>query len=588
MTFAERLQPARLRSSPLSIRGAQPLYGALVLLICPLLVSAGVLLFDVGSKFHALDDNALNELQTRDVGRHLVLLGPYSRSGWNHLGPAIYYVLAVPYRLTGSHSVGLYVGALMINSIAVAGILMISWRRGGLPILILSALGLSAVLHNLGPSFLRDPWNPYVTVLPFGLMLFLTWELATGAVWALPVSAGVATFLVQTHVGYIPLALPLLIGGAVSLVITTRRLRGRSDGARCLLRASAISVAVLGVMWLPPVLAVVLNRPGNLGDAAYYFIHTNSHHSLTDGYRVVAAQLSLRPEWITGAHTPSKISLEPTALRSNPLPWLILLFAAASLFLWRRRIGEGTHLAVVVAATLALGILSVARTSGPIYAYRLRWTWMLAMAAFVVVAWAGWVLVAPVLLHRRRFVLAALLVGMIVGLSIANAAAAGQTSTPDDPAASVLAKLMPRVVSALPRGTGPVVVQPTFFDVYSQGAVLWLERTGINVRVGSALAGAQTFGVRRVYHGGPVRATLMVGSGGVFDVFAGNPRLQLIAYHGRVSPAQRVPIAARLVDLAAQYHAGRISTRDFLRTRAKLNHEIGDAVGFFIERKTRS
>lgn len=180
MTFAERLQPARLRASPLSIRGAQPLYGALVLLICPLLVSAGVLLFDVGSKFHALDDNALNELQTRDVGRHLVLLGPYSRSGWNHLGPAIYYVLAVPYRLTGSRSVGLYVGALMINSIAVAGILMISWRRGGLPILILSALGLSAVLHNLGPSFLRDPWNPYVTVLPFGLMLFLTWELATG------------------------------------------------------------------------------------------------------------------------------------------------------------------------------------------------------------------------------------------------------------------------------------------------------------------------------------------------------------------------------------------------------------------------
>src|SRR6202022_497886 len=176
-----------------------------------------------GAGFRADSDNALNELRTRDVGRHLVLLGPYSRDGWNHLGPAMYYLLALPYRAAGSHSAGMYLGALVINAIALAAMAWIAWRRGGLPTLLFTTLGIAVVMHALGADFLRDPWNPYITVVPFGLLVFLVWELSVGTTWALPAAAAVTTFLVQTHVGYVPVAIPLLVGGAVWLVLARRR-----------------------------------------------------------------------------------------------------------------------------------------------------------------------------------------------------------------------------------------------------------------------------------------------------------------------------------------------------------------------------
>ena len=47
-------------------------------------------------------DQAWIELQIRDIGHDPVLLGPYSRFGWFHPGPILYYLLWLPYRITGS------------------------------------------------------------------------------------------------------------------------------------------------------------------------------------------------------------------------------------------------------------------------------------------------------------------------------------------------------------------------------------------------------------------------------------------------------------------------------------------------------
>src|SRR5680860_1027242 len=66
-------------------------------------------------------DWALLELRVRDVGLHEVFTGPYSRFGWFHPGPLVFYLLAVPYRLLGSSSAGLMVGALGINATAAVG-----------------------------------------------------------------------------------------------------------------------------------------------------------------------------------------------------------------------------------------------------------------------------------------------------------------------------------------------------------------------------------------------------------------------------------------------------------------------------------
>lgn len=216
---------------------------ALALTVGPLLLSALHLVFVVGGDYRPLGDLALTEMYVRDVGRHQLLVGPYSRDGWFHPGPALYYVLVLPYRLLASSSVALPVAALLINGGSVVGMALIARRRGGLPLMLCTLVACSLLLRALGYEFLRLPWNPWLTVLPYGLLVFLTWELlavgwaslsgrdpAGGAapggasasrsrsVWALPLAVGVASFLAQTHVAYVPLALPLLALGAAALL----------------------------------------------------------------------------------------------------------------------------------------------------------------------------------------------------------------------------------------------------------------------------------------------------------------------------------------------------------------------------------
>ena len=67
-------------------------------------------------------DWAAIEARTRDVWTsHASLVGPYSRYGWNHPGPLLFYVLAVPYRLLGSQPHGLFVGVALDQEADASG-----------------------------------------------------------------------------------------------------------------------------------------------------------------------------------------------------------------------------------------------------------------------------------------------------------------------------------------------------------------------------------------------------------------------------------------------------------------------------------
>ena len=101
---------------------------AVGLVLLPLVVSA---VHVMGGRFNGVGDYAGIELRTRYVG-HPVLLGLWSRSDSVLPGPALFYALALPYRLAGSHSNGLQLGALLINGGAVLGMAVVARRRGGL------------------------------------------------------------------------------------------------------------------------------------------------------------------------------------------------------------------------------------------------------------------------------------------------------------------------------------------------------------------------------------------------------------------------------------------------------------------------
>ena len=145
----------------------------LAIALAPLVVAAVGLVVGAGDVLPAHDIAQL-EMRTRDVGEHEVLLGPYSRDGWYHLGPALFYLMAIPYRLTGGSSVAFYLGALAVNAASIAGMVSIARRRGGRPLMAITLLASTVLVAGLGPDLVRNPWNPYITVLPYGLLIFLT------------------------------------------------------------------------------------------------------------------------------------------------------------------------------------------------------------------------------------------------------------------------------------------------------------------------------------------------------------------------------------------------------------------------------
>ena len=98
-----------------------------LLLLAAILVALARTLFGT---WHATGDYAVIQLRTLDVGsRHTPLVGPYSRYGWSHPGPALFYALAPVLRLFTGHDIGVLAGAIVINGLALVCIVFFAWRR---------------------------------------------------------------------------------------------------------------------------------------------------------------------------------------------------------------------------------------------------------------------------------------------------------------------------------------------------------------------------------------------------------------------------------------------------------------------------
>jgi hypothetical protein len=527
--------------------------------LLPLAVAAGKLIVDVGGDYYPHADHAALEARTRDLGHHAVLTGLYSRDDWSHPGPAHFYVMALPYWLSGRSSIAFPLGALLINAGSIAGMALVARRLAGTPLLVLTLLACGVVVQALGADFMADPWNPFITVFPFGLLLFLCWAMLCGERWALPVGAGVATFCAQTHIGYVALGLPLLALGAIGLVVaSSRRARAPTDPplARALAVPTTVAGGILVVLWAPPLVEQFTHEPGNIGQVIRYFRGAGGEtHSLAEGLRVVMGQFGLPPEWVSGARPENVFSGEHEFLFEAPWPVLLVPVAVAVAVLWRRRVGVALRLALVVGAAMVLGVLSVARTVGLVYAYRLRWTWLLAAAAAVLVAWAAWILVGHGRLRPgRRWLVAASLIAL-VSLTGINVIGAARVDPPHHKASVVVGTLVPSTVEDLPEGSDPVLVRATSLAgaEYAAGLTLALERRGIAAQVENF--DDRGWGEHRVFHGGPVRSTVTVAVDDGIDNAADEPGLRRIAYWG-MSEDERVRRVRRIGELDAAYEAG--------------------------------
>lgn len=210
-------------------------------------------------------DIAVAEIYTDLALAGELQVGPYSRFGWNHPGPLYFYVQAPLYGLSGGNAAALFVSAAALNLLAL-WILELTVRRHGGGLIAVLAVSGCLILAWRVPRLLASPWTGHVAILASLALLALCAAVAAGRFSLLPFAVLVGSYVVQTHVGFAPVATGLLglalVAGAIRAHVTREPLA----------RPLGLSACVLLVLWSLPVTDALRHHDGNLQKLWSFFV----------------------------------------------------------------------------------------------------------------------------------------------------------------------------------------------------------------------------------------------------------------------------------------------------------------------------
>lgn len=519
----------------------------------------------VAGGHHALDlawnpagDWAILTMRVEDVGRHLPLVGPYSRFGWSHPGPLSYWLLAGPYHLFGGTAHSVLAAAAVLNALTISTIGAVAWRRGRLPLVAVSMVAITALLHAMGPQMLRDPWNPYITLLPLALFVLVMWSIAQGdrALWPLALFVASAEF--QSHLGYLPI---LAAVGVVAVVMAVRNraevplLPSSSRGRRWLL-GSSIAVAV--VCWLPVVVDQVAGT-GNLGAIVGYWLDGGATAGFGEALHQAALQLAIPgAPWLgqkeLAGPDGALIGASITALIVPVLAMIGSILLARAV---RARAALRLDLLVVTAAIA--GVVATAQVVGPLFDWITRWWWVIGALWWMAIGWTLWcAVVAALRTTEQRRVAVVVLAALATLLSLRSArplARATIHALPPDPSTSeVLTNFLPQTLGAL-EGSGPVLVRAvgTINGSYADAIRFALEHRGVEIVSRDDVA-YKVGEHRSIEHRTPV-ATVWVVSADMIQQFRGDPEMRFVGMWDPMTPPERAEWFAAEHELQEQFLA---------------------------------
>lgn len=409
-------------------------------------------------------DEAVFLTRVLDVPGNVPLVGNYSRYGWNHPGPFLFWWFAAPlWASSGSTSVALLT-AVVLKGAAAGVAVWLAGRRAGLVGAALAA-GACSLLLVAHPDGAFAIWNPTIVLFAFVACLFGCWATADGDAWGVPVVVVAGSVCIQAHVGYAPVVLlPTAVAAAVVAVrwwrLDDRRaaLRGRSV-------APLVVALVLGVgLWAPAMWDQAFGS-GNLGALVRYFLDAGGQKvGAGEALRLTARAYLPWGPWAGGA--------DPTVAFGDAVGlsvvWLLVPVAGLAAAGWSaRRRGDATlgRLTVVAAVAGLAGVVAVASIRDTPFPYLFTWTRGIAALMWFTVALAAWRWAADALPEWR----AALRTGATAVAVLLVAVACVRAPTADRPRAmssDAVRALTPAALAAAPEGS-TVAMELTLSEAFS-------------------------------------------------------------------------------------------------------------------------
>lgn len=535
-------------------------------LAVPLLTAAIAL---AQRRWYPVLDLAMTEFRIRDVGsRQTPLIGLPGRIGefpdqGSHPGPFNFWLLAPGYRLFGSTAWAMEASTALLQTLWIGVALWIGHRRAGRNGVIVVAFVVALLVRGYGLTVLTQPWNPYLPLIAWVVVLLAAWSVVSGDHAMLIPLAVAASFAAQTHIPYLVIAGGLGAGAAVLVALRWIRQRRAGESAG-LPRALLITAAVFTMLSLPIFADQVRRRPGNITRLLDHFGNPPEEAiGFVRGFELLLQHLNVfRAIGTMFTRTGGFVDLGQID-GATWIPGAFVLSTWIAAVIATRKLAARTdvqvllHLHVVTGAVLLLSWVSMSRIFGNTWFYLTLWAWAIMLLVVVTTVWTAvlWFNATDIATGRRALLA---VTGAVALCTAATSVAAVGTDHPEEYLGETLGAVVEPTADALDPNDTYVVFWTDAHSFGSQGfgLVNELERLGFDVGVYEAWRVPVTG--QRVVRANEADAEIIWATGSFVDVWRGDDRVTEIAAVEPRTPAELAEFKMLRTELIADLLATRL------------------------------
>ncbi|GEM_PF-3148806 len=270
-------------------------------------------------------DYAANSILINLAKSFQLLVGHYSRMGFNHPGPAFLYVMAFFEKIffDGLHIVpsafnAQEIGIMFLNSFFLAICCYIFFDMTKSVIKTLSVVALVLFFYSINPILLYSTWMAHVFFAPFFAFILSASVVSakrSSFIWVMILSG---MFLIHGHVTFFLIICPVF---PISLILCLFKYKFDFNKFLQDNRFNIhLSVIIIIVFLTPIFLNTIINYPGEFGK--YFQYSSNSVRVIPDIYSIIGFFLPFWSIVVTSMQFPSKLPI----IMSDKLAGLFSLF----------------------------------------------------------------------------------------------------------------------------------------------------------------------------------------------------------------------------------------------------------------------